>query len=495
MARRPTRRPDRRRRAALRGGLLAAAALILAIAVVNRDTAAGFGGLVDLLAGANRAPTSRERAASESASGTAPLVLPESSRTDGEAAGTAAAGAKSARFGVSVAPLALEAGDARAEVAFDLLYETFVAELGAIPNLRLVDVESTGAGANPDEVDFTLALTAASRTGSPPSWSLGVDWIATRDGRGTWSTSGSEPLPADVKEVARKAADALRDYPFPPAETRALELEGLLLDANLADETRYKALDELRRLPERFAFVGRDEQRMVSVAATEIVVNVDDPEVRARVWQAMENVEDTYLVGPLVDSLMNDPSERVRIQAVRLLAKNFADDPRARSTLDYVLASDISPAVKTHARWESLDLPGRREYLAATLLNPALPDAERIELLAADVAGIRRYLERPAFDALVEIANRAQPAAQVPGRDPDRGRLDLAYVVGPLVEFLEESTLEEMRFQAAMALLRHVDEPGVRDALERAARADRSYGLRRQISGWLQQTDTRRARD
>jgi len=475
------------------GAILAAAALLLTLAILNRDTASGLAGLLDLLSsprpdtatGAALAGASPGASTGRDSAGTSRALAPAQQ----SAAATAAAGADNPfRFGVTVAPLVIESSDSKAVISFRLLYETFVTELAAIPNVRLVEIASTDVLAT-DEVAFELEVMAISSTQGERSWSLSVAWTATVGGNGAWSTSGADGMPTDVKQVARDAADGLRQYPFPPADTRPLELEGLLLEASLRPDERADLLDELRRIPERFAFVGRDEQRMVSVAAAETVANSDDAELRGEVWRAMEDVEDPYLVGPLIDSLTNDTSEFVRIQAVRLLAKNFSGDPRAMSALDYIMANDFSRDVRTHAIWESLDETGRRQYVGETLLNPALPDADRIALVAADVTGLMRYIDRPVVDALVDIASRAHPSAEPRAPGAVAVSANAAYVVVPLIELLQDNTIVEIRRAAAEALIRHVDEPGVREALERSARYDSSYGLRMQLNALLRQLD------
>src|SRR5262249_13608952 len=154
-----------------------------------------------------------------------------------------------------------------------------------------------------------------------------------------------------------------------------------VLDTNRSSEERFGALAELRTIPQRFAFVGRDERRVVAVAAADIVANSADPEVRSRVWLAMRKLDDPYLIGPLVDSLLNDENELVRVEAVRSLGSNFSHDPKAIAALEYALVHDFSPLVRANARWESLGDNARRELFAGTLLRDDLSDAARLELV------------------------------------------------------------------------------------------------------------------
>jgi HEAT repeat protein len=204
------------------------------------------------------------------------------------------------------------------------------------------------------------------------------------------------------------------------------------------------------------------------------------------------NVDDPYLVAPLIDSLLTDPSDAVRFEAIRLLARRFEDDARARSAFELVATRDLSPEVRTQARWQLLDENGRFNYVTATVMNTDLPDSERLALLTARVTGLARSFDRRSVMALADISARAGSSSQQSAPGADDGSVDASLVIPLLIEILEDDPRPEVRASAASALARHIDETGVRAALERAMRADTSETVRRQIGFGLQRAQFER---
>ena len=380
------------------------------------------------------------------------------------------------RFTVAIVPRVLETTDRATALAFLSIYVALLDELRSVPNLDLVEVHNS---ADRDFApDFELRANVESRGGP----SFHIHWSATRGGVGQWSASIASSVPWTAVAVARDATQALRRFPFPPEVSRPVELEAVALDANRSAEERFDALAELKTIPQRFAFVGRDERRVVSVAAADIVANSVDPEVRGRTWAAMRKVDDPYLVEPLADSVLRDDSEFVRLEAVKTLGSSFGRDAKAIAALEYALVHDLSPQVRANARWESLDEDERRAYVAGTLLRDDLSDPERLELLMAGVSGFRGYIDPRAAQALVAIASRARPSTQESTPEESPGRVSATEIVPLLVELLTDSPSEEIRAAVASALMRHRGEAGVQVALQQAARQDSSPQVRAQIS-------------
>lgn len=385
------------------------------------------------------------------------------------------------RFTVAVSPLALETTDRAAALAFQSIYAAFLAELRSTPNLDLVELRSANREFAADEIDFQIRTRGESRGGPGAVPLFHVYWAATRGGAGHWSASIAASVPWTAATVARDATQALRTFPFPPDLSRPVELEGVALDGNRTAKERFAALDELKTIPQRFALVGRDERRVVAVAAADIVANSLDPEVRSRAWAAMRKVDDPYLIEPLAESVLRDDSDSVRLEAVKTLGSSFARDPKAIAALEYALVHDLSPQVRTNARWESLDDDERRAYVAGTLLRDDLSDAERLELLKADVSGFRGYIDPRAAQALVDVASRARPSMQEPTPEESPGRVSATEIVPLLVELLTDSPSEQIRAGVAAGLMRLRREPGVAVALEAAARDDPSRQVREHI--------------
>ena len=390
------------------------------------------------------------------------------------------------KFRVAVAPPAFDEDERRGAMAFPAFHTYLLEELKSIPQIEIVELPAATQDLTPEDADFYLETGGEQYPSQPPTWTIQVRWTATREGTATWSKI-HESLDAELLEAtAREAAASLRRYPFPPAESRAVELQSVALDSERERLERFDALLELHDMPKRFEFVGRDERRMVAAAGAAIVLNSSDPEIRARTWQAMEGVEDPYLIGPLVDSLLLDPSDLVRVEATKLLAREYSDDSRAQATLQNALLNDLSPRVRSHARWESLDSGGRRQFLAATLGNPDLPDPERLGLITADVNDIHDFIDRQAVTSLIAIAIRARPSSEAAAGAAEPGTVDASQVVPILLELLRDGTVNEsVRASIASGLSRHLAEPGVRETFEELARQNMSFTLRREVQAVL----------
>ena len=391
------------------------------------------------------------------------------------------------KFRVAVAPPDFDADERLGAIAIPAFHGYLVGELKSIPYLEIVVLPARADELTPEDADFYLETGGERHPGPPVTWTLHIRWAATRGGSATWTKIHESVESELLAATAREAAAGLRRYPFPPPDSRAVELQSVALDSDRERLERFDALLELHDIPKRFEFVGRDERRMAAVVGAAIVLNSPDPEIRARAWQAMEGVEDSYLIGPLVDSLLLDPSDLVRVEATKLLAQEYSDDPRAQSTLQHALLNDLSPRVRSHAGWATLDAGGRRQILAATLGNASLPDPERLELVAADVKDIRDFIDRRALSSLIEIAGRARPSSPDDAAGPARpNAVDAAQVVPILLEFLNNSTTpESSRISIAWGLSRHMSEPGVRETMEALAQQTTSFRLRREAQAML----------
>jgi len=390
------------------------------------------------------------------------------------------------KFRVAVAPPDFDEDERRGAVAIPAFHTYLLEELKSIPQIAIVELPAATQDLTPEDADFYLETGGERYPSDPPTWTFQVRWTATRGGDATWSRI-HESLEAELlKATARDAAASLRRYPFPPADSRGVELQSVALDSERERLERFDAMLELHDIPKRFELVGRDERRMAAAAGAAIVLNSSDPEIRARAWQAMEGVEDTYLIGPLVDSLLLDPSDLVRVEATKLLAHEYSDDSRAQAALQNALLNDLSPRVRAHARWSSLDSEGRRQFLVASLGNPDLPDPERLVLITADVNDIRDFIDRRAVSSLIEIAIRARPSAEAAAGAAEPGTVVATEVVPILLEFLKDRTVNEsVRASIASGLSRHLAEPGVRETFEELAKQNTSYWLRSEVQAAL----------
>lgn len=387
------------------------------------------------------------------------------------------------RFAVAIGPPVLATGDSEMDRALETFQSSLMTALREIPHLDLIAVDTPADDGVPDAADFRLRVGGATGSGPDPLRRFRVSWETASRDAGSWSKSQIASDARPVRAIGEEAAEALRRFPFPPEETRTVDLQALALDSSVPGADRIEALEELRDVPRRFAFVGRDAERDVAVAAAAIVAQSPEPDIRRRVWLAMAEagIADPYLTQPLIDSALNDSDESVRLAAVRLLASAFEEDSRTLAALEYAMASDPSPSVRANARWEVLDEAERRAYVSGTLLNPDLSDAERLELLVADVGDLHSYVDRLSALTLARMAGDARANAGRPSGGEAAERADAAQYSPLLIELLQEGETEEIRIIAASILARYVDDPSVRGALERAAREDRSFAVRGEI--------------
>jgi HEAT repeat protein len=141
---------------------------------------------------------------------------------------------------------------------------------------------------------------------------------------------------ADPK-VREHAEEALRKGPM--TSDRAARLQQLAADPQAALDDRLTAMRALVR-------AGVDVSG-ASAAVADLVQNTQDPVARAKIFRALDGVQDPRIVPPLVNGLQ-DPSPVVRREATETLSR-FAFDPNVRQWLEYLAQSDADSRVRREA--------------------------------------------------------------------------------------------------------------------------------------------------
>src|SRR5690606_29253518 len=113
-------------------------------------------------------------------------------------------------------------------------------------------------------------------------------------------------------------------------------------------------------------------------AAAELALTATDPAGRARVWQLLRGAKNAVAVPALASSLATDSSPAARIEALRTLAADFADNPSARAALEQAAISGTTAQIRLEATWALRDGIGRNRYVRDTLLDWRLSDEERL---------------------------------------------------------------------------------------------------------------------
>jgi hypothetical protein len=407
-------------------------------------------------------------------SGSAASMSPVNADVPSLESGQAETSSVSYKFTIAVERPDYPADDPETIRAFASIHARFLAALRQAPHLRLIEFDPADEEFDPADYDFVFKPRGQLKFEPDAVWAFTVSWEAPlTDDDGGWSDSRNAATSPDVDTVGREAAEALLRFPLPPTESRLTELEALAMDPTLTDDARYDAIEELQQTPERYAFVGVDAERLVSEAAVAIVNGALEPEIRARVWRAMREagIEDSYLMTPLIDSVLSDPSDDVRLEAIQLLARTFKDDASAYAAIQYMQENDPSAEVKTHAKWEMLDTEGRRDYVDATLMNDELPMPDRAELLVAGLSELPRFIDIDLATRLLNgLSMESDRALSVPA-----DRAAAARVIPLLLSMLTDERNDGLRMTAFALLVPYADDPVVRGALDRTIAGETAF--------------------
>lgn len=137
--------------------------------------------------------------------------------------------------------------------------------------------------------------------------------------------------------VRREAEQALRNLPISPGQTAALQERVLQPDASL--DSRLTALSALRR------WDAASPELLTAVAG--MAQQSEDPAIRVRILQALDDTKVAMLREPLVQSLQ-DPNPLVREEAADALS-GLSADPLVEQWLRYVADNDQDPRVQREA--------------------------------------------------------------------------------------------------------------------------------------------------
>lgn len=297
-----------------------------------------------------------------------------------------------------------------------------------------------------------------------------------------------------IRQSVRRMAENISEWLFPPPprdrdQVRA-ETGARFLDTSLSDRDRLDALSELTpgSRPNGTFFDGdKTLQTQVVVAAVQMAEMSENPAVRRHIWRHMAGVEDAYLIEPMIYALQNDTDDGVREEAAKAL-KSFLDEPRVRDALDYTSANNSSEVVRSAARSVTLSDEEQRAEYAAILLDEKQSDSDRSEALSRLRWGyqgkdwLTPELTPELTAAMVRLARNAQDArirrsvwsSLRVSEDPE--------LITPMLEALAVDQNEQVREEVVQALHRHhLDEPGIREALEAALPDEQSPLVRKRL--------------
>lgn len=309
----------------------------------------------------------------------------------------------------------------------------------------------------------------------------------------TWTagTAMFSPTAAEVEAVLpRIVAQAVRSVRISiqgPQERNDLQsardAQAIILNTGIDERERLRAYSQLR-------FREDEPIDAVIAAIAEIGSSSHNPNVRRNAWIALVGADNTVLVEPLLRSLGYDPDSAVRRVAAEVLTE-YLGESGVREALTYASINDEAETVRDHVQLLLLPEAERRNVRRAEVLDVNLPDEARFDALV-DYSGAGRLAGGRILEIDDDVAVAAIQLALTSSDPRIRGQVwsylaavDNGYLVDALLQQLADDPSESVRESAADYLRSHLDEPGVREALDHSSSNDPSLAVRRQAESVL----------
>jgi HEAT repeat protein len=222
--------------------------------------------------------------------------------------------------------------------------------------------------------------------------------------------------------------------------------------------------------------------KVLSAAAIELASIA--PKLRGSVWYAMYGSDNSYLIEPLLDSLAYDTDGYTRRYAAAALGA-FVSDARVKAALEHAQTSDEYEIVRQTAQQALVTDEERTKVVLQRLFDETLSPQERL-MSGTTIQEGRNLREVPLTDEAAQaVFDIGVEAAEAEIRSMAWFKLGNTDVYNPsfmsvLVDDLSHHPSDQVRSGAANALRPYVDEPVVREGLERAE-SDPSFEVRRAV--------------
>ena len=413
---------------------------------------------------------------------------------------------------LAVLPLEVLSTDPRAPSVAAAINEAILSRLSSIAGLNVVAsdlvlpfADSTLA---PKEIARVLgvgSVLSGSLQIRDRHWGVNVRVIGAQNGGTFWGSRlprvardgglyavGDVDFDAQLQELASGVAEDVEKRFFPertPDRQQAIaEGQARFLNSGLSDRERLDALQELWPFVGNAASSYRDKRKevlsgAVAVAAAQIAIDANDSGIRAAVWGEMAGVGDPYLIQPLLHSLANDNSERVRRQAAKTL-RDFLDEPGVQDALEYAGENDASEWVRSEIRFSTLSEAEQQEEFLMTALDTTKTERERLSALYRlryDARFTKRALSDEVIIAMAQLAKSSDSPRTRRGVWSQLEKTGDTYLVPPMAEALATDPDEEVRETVARGLGDFLGYPGVREDLEEALLNDTSPLVRKAV--------------
>jgi HEAT repeat protein len=398
-------------------------------------------------------------------------------------------------YAIVVMPLTIAEGvDSQYVQRAETVYEQLVAALAAIPNIHVVDPDRVAPFLDLDLLDFEVAeklgaanLVKVELEQASHRVGLAVRFRIIEPGVGLGGGvdfGRDADVDSQLQEIARRIEQFLFPERRPDPREEAIAHRAVILDFDRSDEDRYEALWKLNMVsvlnPDGSPGSALSLYAEVALAAADLGLLSEDPEIRAGVWRTISDVRDPNLIGPLSHALRNDTYFGARVAAAIALNK-FSDDAQVRENLQYAARNDPNQYVRERARWSLLSAEERWHEQRHEAMDESLSERDRW-LAVGELFENKMPIDDELRISLVSFAN----SAKLP-----KTRLYTWFVLGnmcgpeivdPMLVALAEEP-DEVARQSVAGMLASVfiDEPGVRDALVSAQETDESRLVRKTI--------------
>lgn len=479
------------------------------------------------------APATIRTAAMESTGLEHPTETRPIDRTGGSG-DIAARPAESVKPFTVLARLRLAADDPALRRVLQVHYAQLLDQLRAVPGLQLLESEQSGNDADA-QADYLITLTGGDGGTPGASSAFGATPIAAQAGAGTSASAAPRAFLVTLKVESLQrdartgrtgmtgfysysgypdpkcdgAADScptaaasgtivelLRATVFPVDPSLQPELQARLLDPGLNDAARLNALSGVVQLIRAKRGTGWNADLVRG--AMDLAVTARDPVMRAQVWRTLRSIDYPGLVQPLFDMIRQESDVSSRLEAVATLAE-YGRDPAGSAALESIASSDSRQLVREVARRALAGDAGWNQYVAATLTNSSLTDAERLEpfnylIQSAALMGAHNGIGPIVNDQVMAALKELLPKTW--GRSTDTmSRIGLANLLRDVdhpvaAELLLKSLLDSqdpmVRRSTLSALAPRCGYPRVRAAVEQIAAGDPDPQMRQIAAGALQ---------
>lgn len=255
-------------------------------------------------------------------------------------------------------------------------YEALISGLSVVPGLHLVEGHALTQGGNQDEFRLTISVPGTTNgqqiSSNPSEWVANVS-VEVLNGKAAGTVYGlgmigdawkGAPnhietrgpvsgqcatrtlIPCAPTDIAERQVMALRKHVFPRDGSLERELEAQFLDAAQPEPARQQLRNELKSMD----IALTDMMVREALARLARPLGSGDAYAEAERYDLLiilAGQRHKEVVQPLIDLVLHDSDVSLRIEALRLLAADFPENPAIRAVAERLAADPENPLQKT----------------------------------------------------------------------------------------------------------------------------------------------------